>query len=536
MSRYRSILVVFSCVLVCLLLATGAFAQSDTAQISGYVKDATGAMVPNANVTLKHETTGFERQGKTNETGYYVVSNLPPGYYSLTVEAPGFKKYIKTQNKLDANIPATIDAVLEVGAVAETVEVVAEAARLQSETATVGRLIDSQTISNMMLNGRNPLLLALLKPGVRGGSLAGFTYNLTSGGFSINGSRTQDFLITFDGAVAIRTRANGTGIGAADVDTVQEIQILTANYAAEYGRSAGGQVRIITKSGSRDFHGDFYEYFRNNELDANSWSRNRARQDREARKFNQFGYLLSGPAYIPGKLNADRNKLFWLWGQEWVRFRRESTSIQVVPSLLMRQGNFSELLGSNPFFSTPRVVNDPLTGQPFPGNIIPSGRLSSNGLGFLRAYPEPTPGFLQGRSNFIQTRPEPANQRKDTLSLDFQPSERHNFRFRHQNYNWTQLDAFRGGFDRAVTDWSRPNKTASLNYVWTISPTLVNEFLATASVDRVFIGVQREGERFARSKYGINYPYIFPERKEIFDKIPTIDIASFATVDGGPYP
>lgn len=521
-----------------LVLSMALFGQSDTAQISGYVRDPSGSVVPGASVTLINEATGAQRQTQTNEAGYYVVSNLPPGYYTLTVEAPGFKRFVKTRNKLDPNIATTIEATLEVGEVTETVEVVASVAMVQSETATVGKLIERTQIENMILNGRNALMLALLKPGVRSGSsLASFTFGLTSGGFSINGSRTQDNLITYDGAVAIRTRANGTSIGTTNVDTVQEVQILTANYNAEYGRAGGGQIRFVTKSGTREFHGSLFEYLRNDKLDANSWARNRAGQQRPISIFNQFGYVFSGPVFIPKTWNTDRSKLFWLWSQEWVKYRRSETSIITVPSLKMRQGDFSELLDpKNTFFGRTRVVNDPTTGTPFPGNVIPAARLSKNGLGFLRAYPEPIPGFLQGTANFIQTRPIPTDQRKDTLSIDFIPHPNHNFRFRHVNYAFKQKDAFRGGTDRAPTDWDRPNKTASLNYIWTISPTKVNELLVTASVDRVFIGVQQEGGRYMRSRYGIDYPYIFPERKEIYDKIPTIEIANFASVDGGPYP
>jgi len=535
--RPRSAAAIVCAAFLSLVVCGSLLAQSDTAQISGFVKDPTGSVVPNATVTVTNEATGLERKTQTNETGYYVVSNLPPGSYTVTVEATGFKKFIRSQNRLEPNLPRTVDVTLEVGAVTETVEVTASVAAVQADTATVGRLVESSVIQNMMLNGRNPIWLALLKAGVRSGSsLASFSFGLTTAGLSINGGRTQDFVMNFDGAVAVRTRANGTSIGVADVDTVQEIQILTANYNAEYGRSAAGQIRLVTKSGTREFHGSLYEYFRNRELNANTWALNRAGSPRPAHKYNQFGYIFSGPVFIPNTWNTDRNKLFFLWSQEWVRFRQESTSIITVPSLAMRRGDFSELLGPNPFFTGTRVVYDPDTNVPFPNNIIPPSRLSRNGLGFLRAYPEPTPGFLQGRNNFIQTRPNPQNQRKDTLSIDFIPKPSHTFRLRHQNYSYTAVDAFRGGTDRAVTDWNRPNKTASLNYIWTISPTMVNELLVTASVDRVYIGVYRPGERYARSKYGIDYPYIFPERKEIYDKIPTIDIANFATVDGGPYP
>jgi hypothetical protein len=133
-------------------------------------------------------------------------------------------------------------------------------------------------------------------------------------------------------------------------------------------------------------------------------------------------------------------------------------------------------------------------------------------------------------------RPNWQNQRKDTVAIDFNPTQNQVLRFRHANYNWTALDAFRSGFDYAITDWSRPNKTASLGHTWTLSPTMINEFLVAASVDRVFIGVDRTGLRYLRSRSGINYPYIFPERKEIFDKVPTIVIPNLGTIDGGPYP
>jgi len=141
-------------------------AQSDTAQISGFVKDSTGSVIPGVQIVIRNEATGMERRAITNESGYYVVSGLPPGFYTLMAEAPGFKRYVKAGNKLDPNIAATIDATLEVGGITETVEVVAPVAAVQSETATVGRLIETSQIQNMMLSGRNPLFLALLKAGV----------------------------------------------------------------------------------------------------------------------------------------------------------------------------------------------------------------------------------------------------------------------------------------------------------------------------------------------------------------------------------
>lgn len=446
-------------------LSATLWAQSDTAQISGFVKDPTGSVIPNSSVTVKNEDTGLERKTATHAGGYYVIPNLPSGFYTVTVEAVGFKKFITTQNKLDANMAGTVDVRLDHGAVTESVEVTGSGATVQAETATLGRLVEGSQIQGLMLNGRNPIWLALLKAGVRGNSsLATFSYDFPQLP-NINGGRAQDLVVTSDGAVGLRTRGDGATIGVADVEAVQEIQILTANYNAEYGRSGAGQIRLVTKSGTRQFHGSFYEYLRNEKLDANSWSRNRLGQLRPANKLNQFGYVVSGPVYLPGKWNTDRSKLFFLWSQEWVRFRQGMTSIITVPTLAMRQGDFSELLSpANPYFGR-RTVNDPDTGASFANNIIPASRLSPNGLAFLRAYPEPTPGFLQGRANFFQSRAQPTDQRKDTISIDFLPAEKHIVRLRHQNYSFRRLEAFGTLTDRAPGDFDRPNRTASVNHI-----------------------------------------------------------------------
>ncbi|HEY3442025.1 MAG TPA: carboxypeptidase regulatory-like domain-containing protein [Paludibaculum sp.] len=524
--------------IVCLLtLALFAFAQSDNSSISGIIKDPSGAAVANAKVAVINESTNFERLVTTNESGFYTATNIAPGYYTVKVEAAGFKTATTTRIKLEAALPLSVNMDLSVGQLTESVNVEANVAQLNTESATVGKTVEQMQIQNLSLNGRNPLFLALLKPGVRrGGSLADFSYGLDSGGFTINGGRSQDSLITFDGAVGIRTRANGTSIGTADVDTVQEVQVLTANYSAEYGRSGNGQIRMVTKSGTKQFHGTAYEYFRNSALDANSWDRNRNASTNFVAPFryNQFGYNVNGPVVIPKVFNESREKLFFLFSEEWVRRRFEDTLQSRVPTLAMRNGDFSELLSPNTFYSGSRVINDPTTGTPFAGNIIPQARLSPNGVAFLKAYYAPT--GVYGSNNWLKTRPGWQNQRKDTLALDYNPSQNQFFRFRFANYNYQALDTSRGYADYAITSWDRPNKTASLSYTWTISPTTINEAMVSASVDRVQIGVDRTGERYLRSRPGITYPYIFPEKKEIYDKLPTIEIPNVGTIDGGPYP
>jgi hypothetical protein len=513
------------------------FAQSDNSTISGEVKDPTGAVVANAKVNVTNEETKADRQVVTNGSGFFTVTNISPGYYSVSVEAPGFKKFTSTRNKLEAALPYNIAVALSVGQVSDSINVEASAAQLNTETATVGKTIEAKQLESLTLNGRNPLFLALLKPGVRGGALSGFSFGLSSGGLTINGGRSQDSVITFDGAVGIRTRANGTSVGTADLDTVQEVQILTANYSAEYGRSSAGQVRVVTRSGGKDFHGSAYEYFRNSALDANSWARNRnvATNFTAPFRFNQFGYNVSGPAFLPKVFNSSHEKLFFLYSEEFTRFRREDTTFQRVPTALMRGGDFSELLGSNIFYGASRTINNPTTGVAYPGNRIPVSELSPNGLAFLKTYPVAN-GIFQGNANFFQVRPAPQNQRKDTIAIDFLPAQNHFLKFRTALYSFQSLDSFRSGFDYAITRFNRPNTTASLAHTWTLSPTMINEALVTASVDRVTIALDQEGQRFLRSRSGINYPYIFPTGKEIFDKVPTIEIPNLGTIDGGPYP
>jgi hypothetical protein len=525
---------------VCLLTFASAFAQSDLSTITGTIKDPSGSAVPNAKLAVRNEATGVERTTSSSEAGTFSVTNLASGMYTVTVEAQGFKKYTSRGNKLDANLPLAVDVTLDVGTITESVTVQAVASRIQSETATVGALVEEAQIKNMILNGRNPILLAALKAGVRSNaSLSNFNFNLTDGGFSFNGSRPQENVFFYDGAVATRTRANGTSIGAADVDAVQEVQILSANYAAEYGRSGGGQVRVITKSGGREFHGQAFEFFRNSAMDANTWARNISpfsfqNSIPQPLKYNQFGWGINGPVYIPKKFNSDRNRLFFLFSQEWVRYRTTPTNTATVPSLKMRNGDFSELLGPNIFFSRVYTVVDPTSGTPFAGNIIPASRLSSNGIALMKGYPTPA-AFVQGNLNYIVSNGEIDNTRKDSISMDVLPTSKDTVRVRVLNYSFYVANAFQGTFPMAANQLDRPNQTGSLNWIRVIKPNLINEALVTTSADHVDISLR--GTAWQRSQYGVNYPYLYGSAAKDFpDKMPTVNINGFTQLDNGPYP
>jgi hypothetical protein len=524
-------------------LAAPAYAQFERGQIGGFVRDEQGGVIPGATVRVIHDQTKIERSVTTNNTGYYVAPTLSPGRYEVVVELAGFKKFVRSGVVLDAAANVQVDAVLSPGGIEEAITVTGSATPLQTNTGQISKTIESRQIQDLMLNGRNPINLALLKPGVRGGaggSLNSFQPDtLSDGGFNINGSRSDENLVTIDGAIATRTRSAGSLIGTLNVDTVSEIQVLTASYLPEYGRSSGGQIRFVTKGGGRDFHGDVYEFFRDEGLDANSWARNNSPlpelNSRPAPfTFHQFGYDVGGP--VPGKFNSNRDKLFFFWAEEWIRYDREETNTRIVPTEAMRRGDFGELLNpSNPFFGRQVLVRDPLTGQPFPGNVIPTDRLSPNGMALLSMYPLPTPGFQRGANNWIGTSPNPRRTRKDTLRVDFVPNAQNTVSFRGSLFNWKAVDAFRGDFALARTDWDRPNQTGVLSWVSTLSPSTINEATAGWSRDQVFIEVFRGTDTFVRSGYGINYPYIFPG-KEIEDKIPSMTVAGFNSIDGGPYP
>ena len=252
-----------------------ALAQSDVASISGFVRDPSGAVVQGAKVQIKNEAVEFERNIVTNNEGYYFASTLPPGFYTVEAEHPGFEKFQLLHEKLDPAIPSTVNIRLTVGSDSQSVTVTAAATAVQSDSATLGLLLEHKAVELTELNGRNPIFLAGLMPGVLGGNLATNSFNYSNGGFNINGARVENTIIYVDGAVAIRTRANNSrGIGAPDLDSTEEVQVLTSNYSAEYGRQSGGEVRVVSKSGSNVFHGALYEYFRNPKLEANTWARN----------------------------------------------------------------------------------------------------------------------------------------------------------------------------------------------------------------------------------------------------------------------
>jgi hypothetical protein len=523
--KFKSILGLCGMVSIFLVLSLTAFGQSDVGTIGGFVRDQSGAVVPNAKVTITNEGTNESHTVNSDAQGHYTVTNLRPANYSMTAEATGFKKFTSVHNKLGSNTTLSLDGALALGS------------------------------RDQQLNGRNPLYMGSLVPGVRSGSTLG-DFNFGVGGgvpFQINGSRANDTMVTFDGAPAVRTRGNGAIIGVASVDATEEMQVLTTDYQAEYGSAAGGQIRLVTKSGTKDFHGSVYEYLRNSAMNANTWTRNQSPTTRFASPFvyNNFGFAVGGPVWIPGFHVTDRlrEKLFWFVNEDWLRYRFSDTQTQAVPTTRMRNGDFSELLvPGNVWYKGVTKIYDPSTCPnsatgaatcvQYPGNVIPGG-LSPNGMAIINAYPAPTPGYQQetGTSqNWIAQAAHPINQRKQIINVDWLVNDNNHIELRRQNATYNEYQPFDQGSGLTGKYFIRPNQTNVLAWTWTIKPTLINEARATYSLDNVYIPVNTALAGFHRDTLGINFPYIIPGNKAAPGKIPTVTVPNFYGLAGGPYP
>lgn len=528
----------FIALILCLIHAR-ALGQNITSSISGTVTDPSGAVVPSAKIDMHNDATGQQFSASSDSRGAYTITNIQPGTYTLSATASGFQMETQSKVTVDPNIGRQVNFTLKPGSSTTTVTVQANANALQTESAVVGQLVTSEQVKSIALNGRNPIYLSQLEPGVtRNAPLTSFNFTPDFGGPQISGARNDEISVTLDGAPMIRTRGNGTTTGVADVDTVSQMQILSTTYPAEYGGTSGGILAQVPRTGTRDFHGSAYEYLRNSFFDANTWIRKQSSDPETADhptpfRFNQFGWNFNGPVAIPHVWEGTRNKLFFLVGQEYLRYRQTPTQTGIVPTALMRQGNFSELLKPN-IFSAPVQIVNPNTNAPYPNNVITSG-LSANGLALLNAFPAPNQN--QSAYNWEQSAPYPQNQRKDTVTVDYLPAQGHQLRFSFLHYTYFQDNPFAGNFNRTPQVWNWPDEVGVLHYTWTINPTTVNDFTVSGSTDHVTITDDLSSGLYDRTKYGINFPYLFPaDQKLLPNKIPTIEIQNFTTLDGGPYP
>jgi len=401
----------------------GASLFAQVATLTGRISDPSGAVIPQAKITVRAKATGIVTSTETTAEGYYTMPSLTPGEYEVTISKQGFNPVKRSGVELAVQQVARMDLVLQVGALAEAIEVKAQITLLDSESATVGQVIGNKQVTELPLLGRNTYALAMLVPGVRNSQGVNNLVidQISTVAYSINGQRANSNEFLLDGAPNTAASQNQPVINA-NPDMVQEFKVETNSFSAEYGRAAGGVFNVVTKGGTNDLHFSAYEFLRNDKLNANDFFANRSGTRRAPFRFNQFGGTIGGPVVIP-KLYNGRNKTFFFVNTEIVRFVQGIIFTSVLPDPRHLTGDLS-----NARLADGRLVNvfDPATTvpnpaggflrSPFPGNIIPGARIDAVARGYSRLFPAPmVPNAPLGAINY--TRADGNRVPKDSYSF-----------------------------------------------------------------------------------------------------------------------
>lgn len=472
LSRFVSMLVS-----VFLLYATPLRAQRTTADVLGTITDASGAVLPKVMVTVHNLDTGAAFKTESNQSGEYAVAQLPIGRYSITAVSPGFKTWTVPQVSLAIGDRLRQDVQLELGNLEQSVEVTAASPALQTDSSSLGSLVSTQALQNLPLNGRNFVVLAQLTAGASEGEATGLPSGtrpddrrLTSA-VSVNAQPTSFNNFTIDG-VDDNERFIGTVIVKPSVDALQEMKVQTNLYSAEFGRTAGGVINFVTKSGTNAFHGSLFEFFRNQHLDARSFFADKKPPYHQ----NQFGGSNGGP--------IRKNRAFYFGDYEGLRIRQGQTFVDSVPTAAERLGNFS---GLNPIFD-PLTTNGN-TRTAFANNQIPTSRINAISQNLINLYPLPLTDGLVNNYTYQPLK----TQDNDTFDakVDYRFSES-NTAFARYSFNNTNTVIPKGcpaapnGLD-PVCDQGRSGtaaqraQSAQLNDVHIFGPSLVMELKADFS-------------------------------------------------------
>lgn len=458
--------------LVFLFLSAAVVGLAQTAQITGKVTDATGAPIAGAEVVIRNLATGLTRQTYTDESGYYTASLLPPGEYRVTVTREGFRPSTRTGIRLQVDQRAALNFTLEVGQLTEEVSVRAPAPLVSQVEASLGQVIGGRWITDLPLDGRDYLRMALLAAGVAEPPSGG-----RYGGFSTAGQRAtqNNFLLNgFDNnPVELAGAQHRSETVKPSVDAIEEFKIQTNAYAAEFGRALGAVVNLVTKAGTNRFNGTLYEFLRNERLDARNFF-DPPDKPKPPFKRNQFGFTVGGPAI--------RNRTFFFGDYEGTRVRESATIVSTIPTLKMRQGDFSEFLPA-------KVIRDPLTGHPFPDNMIPAERMDPLASLLITLYPEPKASGLA--SNYTYQPRREQNDNNFGLRLDHAVTARDQALL-HVRRNVRRVPAVlnlpppafgSGGYDWSVAGWN-----LGMNWTRVLTPKL----LANARVGWNYAGYRRQ--------------------------------------------
>ena len=435
-------------------------------QITGIVSDATGGVLPGASVTVTNTQTGVAVTQQTNTAGVYVVPNLLPGVYDVKIEMDGFRSSARNGLELQIQQTIRIDVKLEIGTLSETVTAVGSAPLINTEDLAIGTVIDNRRIVELPLNGRNFLKMVELTPNVSATFADSATSTARQGGersrqqLSIGGGRNEWNYFTLDGINNTDVNFNSY-IFLPSIDALQEFKVQTGVYSAEFGRELG-QVSVTTKSGTNTYHGSVFEFLRDNKFDALPYAFAGSVPRSSPFKWNQFGGTLGGPVDIPGFVNG-RDKFFFMGNYEGFRLRNQRQTLYSVPSVAMRNGDFSQI-------ST--RLRDPLTNAPFAGNIIPADRINPISVALLKYYPAPNQPTASLANNYLALNSNYTNKDQVTTRFDFVENPKSTW---YGRYSWTDESEFVGALVLNGTVVATHAHQAVIDNARIFSSTLVNE-------------------------------------------------------------
>jgi hypothetical protein len=481
LKRYSTFWILALCLVAAMVSAIPLRAQDVTASITGAVTDPTGAVMAGVTVTAGDLDRGTTYPTVTNGAGIYNLVRLPVGRYSVKVASPGFQTAVQPQVELVINQVAKIDFQLKVGSITETVEVTSAAPILQTETTTLGTVMQSAAITSLPLETRNYNQLALLMPGAVTTSPGAFntgqsTFN--AGRPYINGNREQANYYLLDGMENVEFVDNNVAYSP-NVDAIEEFNVITNNPSADYGQFLGGVISVITKSGTNSYHGDAFEFFRNDKLNANEWSRNFAIDapsvsgSPQKLRWNEFGGTLGGP--------IQKNKLFFFVDYQGSRFDHPTT-VNTVNSFTAAENNLD-------FTDLGVALHYPGTNVPMPSNlnnaakcgagqrmgVDPCITLSATALNIMKALPQASGGATT--NNVLNSEHDFTNGDQGDAKVDWTPTDRDRLSVRYSQQNVVQqfVNSQAALYSTSGND-SFPLYSGVINYTRTLKPTLINAF------------------------------------------------------------
>jgi len=470
-----------------LLTLCSLHAQEVTAGIYGNVQDSSGAVIPAAPITMHNVATGRDYQTTTNQSGNYVLTLIPLGNYEVSASATGFKKETVSALTLNVNDNRRIDFKLEVGQVSESVTVSADMVQVNTANGTTSTVVGDRTIEGLPSTARAVAPFILLMPGVVSSAPTSNNANYSS----VNGVRPTHNAWTLDGGYDIDTGGNWDIFLPPNMEIIDEVRAIRGNYSAEFGTGGGSQFSMISKSGSNDFHGSAYEFLRNSDMNARSYFQTTL----PLLKYNDFGFTVGGPAYIPKVYNG-KNKTFFFANIDWTWQGTQTQFLQIVPTLAQRAGDFSGV-------ST--IIKDPNTGSPFPGNIVPSARIDPNALLYAKLYPAPNYSNSLGQ-NWTANQPGVNHHHQWTLRGDHNFSDKYRITGR-----WTD-DLVNNAYGASSGyDWEREDDIDFANHLTvdqtsTFRPNLINDF----NLVRISNRLEDFPGDVSPAQSGINIPELFP--------------------------